>query len=103
LQAFLAEDKVAPVAKLCSILNSAAKIKRDFQIKKRACIRHLRRFESLEYKTLVENREKFNQVRAAMDMAKHDVKQAKTTEQIERRAVLYQEKVELFDEQCNKN
>lgn len=37
-----------------------------------------------------------------MDMAKHDVKQAKTTEQIERRAVLYQQQVEIFDEHCNK-
>ena len=36
-----------------------------------------------------------------MDMAKHDVKQAKTTEQIERRAVLYQQQVELFDDECN--
>ncbi|EYC25933.1 hypothetical protein Y032_0011g1464 [Ancylostoma ceylanicum] len=37
-----------------------------------------------------------------MDLAKHEVKQAKTTEQIERRAVLYQQQVEVFDEQCNK-
>ncbi|RCN45284.1 hypothetical protein ANCCAN_08680 [Ancylostoma caninum] len=101
-QEFLSPEKVGPVAKICGILENAAKCKRDYQIKKRACIRHLRRFDTLEYKTLVENRENFNQAKSAMDLAKHEVKQAKTTEQIERRAVLYQQQVEVFDEQCNK-
>lgn len=40
---------------------SVSMSKKLFQIKKRACIRHLRRFDTLEYKTLVENRENFNQ------------------------------------------
>ncbi|VDM72008.1 unnamed protein product [Strongylus vulgaris] len=109
-QDFLPQDKAAQIAKICTILENAAKCKRDFQIKKRACIRHLRRFDSLEYKALAESRENFNQcvfsrfilARSAMDLAKHEVKQAKTTEQIERRAVLYQQQVEHFDEQCNK-
>ncbi|EYC25935.1 hypothetical protein Y032_0011g1465 [Ancylostoma ceylanicum] len=61
-QEFLSPEKVGPVAKICGILENAAKCKRDYQIKKRACIRHLRRFDTLEYKTLVENRENFNQL-----------------------------------------
>ncbi|WKY00822.1 hypothetical protein Q1695_015111 [Nippostrongylus brasiliensis] len=101
-QEFVPQDKIEKVAKICSILENAAKCKREYQIKKRACIRHLRRFDSLEYKALTEHREVFNQAKYSMDMAKHDVKQAKTTEQIERRAVLYQQQVEVFDEQCNK-
>uniref|UniRef100_A0A0K0DJS3 BAR domain-containing protein n=1 Tax=Angiostrongylus cantonensis TaxID=6313 RepID=A0A0K0DJS3_ANGCA len=99
---FLQEDKAGQVAKICRTLEQAAKTKRDYQIKRRACIRHLRRFDSLEYKVLLENRENFNQAKANMDLAKHEVKQAKTTEQIERRAVLYQQQVEVFDEKCNK-
>nr|CDJ83320.1 Protein F38A5.6 [Haemonchus contortus] len=101
-QQFLPPDKAEKVVKICGILEKAANCKRDYQIKKRACIRHLRRFDSLEYKTLVENREQFNKAKSNMDMAKHDVKQAKNTEQIERRAVLYQQTVEVFDEHCNK-
>ncbi|KAE9420171.1 hypothetical protein Angca_001173, partial [Angiostrongylus cantonensis] len=101
-QQFLQEDKAGQVAKICRTLEQAAKTKRDYQIKRRACIRHLRRFDSLEYKVLLENRENFNQAKANMDLAKHEVKQAKTTEQIERRAVLYQQQVEVFDEKCNK-
>ncbi|VDM62271.1 unnamed protein product [Angiostrongylus costaricensis] len=101
-QQFLQEDKAGQVAKICRTLEQAAKTKRDYQIKRRACIRHLRRFDSLEYKLLLENRENFNQAKANMDLAKHEVKQAKTTEQIERRAVLYQQQVEVFDEKCNK-
>ncbi|KJH53121.1 hypothetical protein DICVIV_00619 [Dictyocaulus viviparus] len=101
-QEFIQEDKVGKVARICTKLENAAKTRREYQIKKRACIRHLRRFGSLEYKTLMDNREEFNRARSNMDMAKHDVKQAKTTEQIERRAVLYQQQVEIFDEKCNK-
>ncbi|CAJ0600255.1 unnamed protein product [Cylicocyclus nassatus] len=101
-QEFLSQDKIGPIAKICTILENAAKCKREYQVKKRACIRHLRRFDTLEYKNLAENRNNFNQAKSAMDLAKHDVKQAKTTEQIEKRAVLYQQQVEYFDEQCNK-
>lgn len=37
-----------------------------------------------------------------MDMMKHEVKQAKTTEQIEKKAVLYEEAVAAFDAQASK-
>ncbi|EPB79575.1 hypothetical protein ANCCEY_01271 [Ancylostoma ceylanicum] len=82
-QEFLSPEKVGPVAKICGILENAAKCKRDYQT------------EDVEINFTA-------RAKSAMDLAKHEVKQAKTTEQIERRAVLYQQQVEVFDEQCNK-
>uniref|UniRef100_A0A914QEU6 BAR domain-containing protein n=2 Tax=Panagrolaimus davidi TaxID=227884 RepID=A0A914QEU6_9BILA len=43
-----------------------------------------------------------NRAREHMDLMKHEVKQAKTTEQIEKKAVFYEEAVAAFDSQATK-
>uniref|UniRef100_A0A1I7XSF3 BAR domain-containing protein n=1 Tax=Heterorhabditis bacteriophora TaxID=37862 RepID=A0A1I7XSF3_HETBA len=94
-------EKSMILNKLINSFDNAANLKREHQIRQRHSIRHLRRFTVTEYRTLVETRDKFNQAKSNMDMAKHEVKQSKSTEQIEKRAILYQQTVEIFDEHCN--
>uniref|UniRef100_A0AC34FA59 BAR domain-containing protein n=1 Tax=Panagrolaimus sp. ES5 TaxID=591445 RepID=A0AC34FA59_9BILA len=101
-ETYFGTDKAGAFKELCEENKKLAQIERTHQIQARKAIRHLRRFYIEEYKVATDERNKLNKAREHMDLMKHEVKQAKTTEQIEKKAVLYEEAVGAFDSQATK-
>uniref|UniRef100_A0A0R3RWI5 BAR domain-containing protein n=1 Tax=Elaeophora elaphi TaxID=1147741 RepID=A0A0R3RWI5_9BILA len=102
LYSCLPTEKVPKIESLISITQNLAKIQRKHQLSGRRAIRHLRRFFTVEYKALMDERTKLEKVRTDMDRMKHEVKIANTTEKIEKYAVLYEQAVEEFDAQAQR-
>ncbi|KAH7728707.1 Protein F36A2.11 [Aphelenchoides avenae] len=92
----------ATLGPLVAECRNAAKLHRQTQLDERRSIRHLRRFIPEEYKQLKEQRTKLYNIRDHMDEIKHKVKNAKSTVQIEKLAILYQQAVAEFDQQATK-
>uniref|UniRef100_A0A7E4VZU7 BAR domain-containing protein n=1 Tax=Panagrellus redivivus TaxID=6233 RepID=A0A7E4VZU7_PANRE len=95
-------DKANQVKELIEENKKLAAVERSSQVTARRAIRHMRRFYITEYKAIKDERDKLDKAREHMDTMKHEVKQAKTTEQIEKKAVLYEEAVGAFDAQAAK-
>ncbi|CAD5234491.1 unnamed protein product [Bursaphelenchus xylophilus] len=85
-----------------AILKRMAILHRDGQVKGRRSIRRLRRFVATEYKEFIANHEQLINARDVMDAARHEVKQARTTEQVEQRGRIYEQAVHEFDELAGK-
>uniref|UniRef100_A0AAF5PNY8 BAR domain-containing protein n=1 Tax=Wuchereria bancrofti TaxID=6293 RepID=A0AAF5PNY8_WUCBA len=98
----LPPDKITTIQSLISITQNLAKVQRENQLNGRKAIRHLRRFFTVEYKELTDERTKLEKTRADMDRMKHEVKIANTTEKIEKYAILYEQAVEEFDGQARR-
>ncbi|KAM3723024.1 Endophilin-B1 [Dirofilaria immitis] len=96
----LPSDKHSNIQSLISITQNLAKVQRENQLNGRKAIRHLRRFFTIEYKELMDERTKLEKARTHMDRMKYEVKTSNTTEKIEKYAVLYEQAVEEFDAQA---
>ncbi|VDN07672.1 unnamed protein product [Thelazia callipaeda] len=99
---FLPPDKHPSIQALITTTQNLAKVQRENQLNGRKAIRHLRRFFTVEYKELMDERMKLDKVREHMDNMKHEVKTSKTTEKIEKYAILYEQAVEEFDVQARR-
>lgn len=62
----------------------------------------LRKFHTKTFPNYQQKWQNLETARDKMDLAKHEVKQAKTMEEIEKRAVICKDAVEQFDQQCTK-
>ncbi|CAD6187750.1 unnamed protein product [Caenorhabditis auriculariae] len=82
-----------------SNISQAVKIKRICQKDQRYTLRHLRRFPVDDYPKFCAQKKAFDTARERMDNAKMEIRQAKTTAQIEKKAVCYQMAVDDFDVQ----
>ncbi|EFO24216.2 hypothetical protein LOAG_04266 [Loa loa] len=102
LYSCLPPDKVSTIQSLVSVTENLAKVQRENQLIGRKAIRHLRRFFTVEYKELMDERTKLEKARTDMDLMKQEVKEANTTEKIEKYAILYEQAVEEFDGQARR-
>ncbi|KAI6225995.1 Protein F38A5.6 [Aphelenchoides besseyi] len=99
-QTYLTSEQQLPIMQVTDNLKKVAAIHRQYQHQTRKAIRYLRHFSIIEHKKMVEERNKLNKCRQHMDFVKYEVKTAKTTEQIEKKAVEYEQAVAAFDAQA---
>ncbi|VDN39239.1 unnamed protein product [Gongylonema pulchrum] len=99
---FFPPEKHESIRALASTAFNLGRLQRAQQLEGRRSIRHLRRFFATEYKELMDERAKLEKARKHMDRMKHEVKVSKTTEKIEKYAVLYEQAVEEFDAQARR-
>uniref|UniRef100_A0AC34FGA2 BAR domain-containing protein n=1 Tax=Panagrolaimus sp. ES5 TaxID=591445 RepID=A0AC34FGA2_9BILA len=79
-----------------------AKLHREVQLNGRRAIRKLRRFVSKDHLQMLEEQRKLMISRDIMDSARHDVRQTKTSEEVEHFGKLYEGCVHDFDCQAAK-
>uniref|UniRef100_A0A914Y0L4 BAR domain-containing protein n=1 Tax=Panagrolaimus superbus TaxID=310955 RepID=A0A914Y0L4_9BILA len=79
-----------------------AKLHREIQLNGRRAIRKLRRFVSKDHLQMLEEQRKLMISRDIMDSARHDVRQTKTSEEVEHFGKLYEGCVHDFDCQAAK-
>ncbi|CAB3408153.1 unnamed protein product [Caenorhabditis bovis] len=79
----------------------ACSARKTHQKEQKYQLRHLRRFHVDEFQKFLSQRKAFDESRKRMDQAKADVRDAKTTAQIEKKAICYQMAVDDFDAQTD--
>uniref|UniRef100_A0AC35EZM0 BAR domain-containing protein n=1 Tax=Panagrolaimus sp. PS1159 TaxID=55785 RepID=A0AC35EZM0_9BILA len=79
-----------------------AKLHREIQLNGRRAIRKLRRFVSKDHLQMLEEQRKLLYARDIMDSARHDLRQTKTSEEVEHFGKLYEGCVHDFDCQAAK-
>ncbi|VDM54262.1 unnamed protein product [Angiostrongylus costaricensis] len=87
---------------IINAMNNMASTERAAQTKGRAAIRRIRRFVTVDNKEMKADVEKMNEGLLQMDVARHEVKNSKTKEELEEKGVLYQKTVRNFNEQASK-
>ncbi|CAI5442513.1 unnamed protein product [Caenorhabditis angaria] len=82
-----------------SNMKAACAARKAHQKDQKYQLRHLRRFHVDDFQKFLTQRKAFDESRKRMDQAKVDVRDAKTTAQIEKKAICYQMAVDDFDAQ----
>ncbi|CAD5210539.1 unnamed protein product [Bursaphelenchus xylophilus] len=99
---YLPAEKQPSVQATAEECKKLAQFHRQHQIKVNECIKNLLAFKETEYKELMQERKQLDKAREYMDTIKDEVKRAKTTEQVEKKAAIYEEAVTSFDQQATK-
>ncbi|KAJ1350045.1 hypothetical protein KIN20_005751 [Parelaphostrongylus tenuis] len=87
---------------IINAMNKMALAERAAQTKGRAAIRRIRRFVTVDNQEMKADMEKMNEGLIEMDVARHEVKNTKTKEELEEKGTLYQKTVRNFNEQASK-
>ncbi|CAI2332767.1 unnamed protein product [Caenorhabditis sp. 36 PRJEB53466] len=89
----------AQIDGFANTLRAASASRKSHQAIQSYQLRHLKRFHEHNYEGFAEQKKKFDDSRRKMDQAKADVRAAKTTTAIEKKAICYQLAVDDFDQQ----
>ncbi|KAL3990407.1 BAR domain family protein [Acanthocheilonema viteae] len=99
-RSFHKENAQAPLIEVEAVVKRLAVMNREMQAKGRRSIRKMRRFVAQEQLAMINAQKKLMQARDAMDSARHELKQARTTEMVEEKGKFYARMVSEFDQQA---
>ncbi|KAL6735212.1 hypothetical protein Aduo_005675 [Ancylostoma duodenale] len=83
-------------------MNKMAEAERLAQTKGRAAVRRIRRFVTVDNQQMKEDMEKMREGLEIMDVARHEVKNSKTKEDLEEKGMAYHKSVKAFNDQASK-
>uniref|UniRef100_A0A1I7UY07 DUF148 domain-containing protein n=1 Tax=Caenorhabditis tropicalis TaxID=1561998 RepID=A0A1I7UY07_9PELO len=99
LQNFVPQPLAATFENFSNNMKNAGLSRKSYQALQSYQLRYMKRFHSESYESFLNQRKKFDEARRKMDQAKADVRDAKTTTAIEKKAICYQLTVDDFDQQ----
>ncbi|CAO4361954.1 Protein CBG12489 [Caenorhabditis briggsae] len=98
-KSYVPQNHVPAFENFSAKMKAAAASRKSYQAVQSYHIRHMKRFHEQHYDPFMAQRKRFDDARRKMDQAKADVRDAKTTTAIEKKAICYQLTVDDFDQQ----
>ncbi|VDM71939.1 unnamed protein product [Strongylus vulgaris] len=83
-------------------MNKMADSQRFAQTKGRAAVRRIRRFVTVDNQQMKEDLGKMKEGLELMDVARHEVKNSKTKDDLEEKGMIYHKSVKAFNDQASK-
>ncbi|KAK6736349.1 hypothetical protein RB195_019184 [Necator americanus] len=102
LKQFLDTNGQARLDIVMTTMGKLAEQERFSQTKGRAAVRRIRRFVTVDNQQMKEDMAKMRSGLEIMDVARHEVKNSKTKEELEEKGMAYHKSVKAFNEQASK-
>ncbi|CAJ0606717.1 unnamed protein product [Cylicocyclus nassatus] len=102
LRQYVSSASQTRLEKIITAMNKLAESQRFSQTKGRAAVRRIRRFVTVDNQQMKDDMDKMKEGLELMDVARHEVKNSKTKDELEEKGMIYHKSVKAFNDQASK-